>query len=282
MKQGINPGYVQYQRKKEEKRDFSDTLALCRTCGFTELDYLSPLKDENFRDTAHLHRELLNRAGMKVHQSHCPFFRYQENGIRLFPEFAERAVEAASILGAQYLVIHADEYRPADGFNSGEVLAKNYELLAPIVELCLKRNLSPAFENLFEDHFKAADGERSRFCSEPEEVVALIEKFHDPAVGACLDFGHAQCSSGEQYGKVLDLFEQHLFCTHVHDNYYRKDLHLPAFFGTIDWEMVMSRLKTSGYSGNFTWELVYGRFPDALLPEYLKFVHKTGEYLLAL
>ncbi len=279
MKQGINLGYVCYRRNSEEKRDFTEALALCRNAGFTEFDYLSSVLTDDYRETAHFCREALDRAGCTVHQSHCPFFRYQENGIRQFRKFAPRAVEAASVLGAKYLVIHADEYRPAGAYEPDDVFERNYDLMAPIVELCLKYGISPAFENLFEDHL-SGPSERSRFCAEPEELLALVERFHDPRVGVCLDSGHAQCSRGKAHIGVLELLEKHLFCTHIHDNYYGGDLHLPAFFGTIDWERFMHRLSVSGYSGNFTWELVYGRFPDPLLPDYLAFLHRIGEYLL--
>lgn len=279
MKQGINLGYVCHRRNSEEKRELAEALILCREAGFSELDYLSSVQTDDYRETAHFCREAMERAGVKVHQSHCPFFRYRENGISLFREFAPRAVEAASVLGAEYLVIHADEYRPSGPYDPDEVLERNYDLVAPVVEQCLERGISPAFENLFEDHLGAPDG-RSRFCSEPEEVLALVERFHDPRVGVCLDTGHAQCSGGNDHIRVLELLENHLFCTHIHDNYYGCDLHLPAFFGTVCWESVMSRLAACGYSGNFTWELVYGRFPDPLLPDYLAFLHRIGEYLL--
>jgi sugar phosphate isomerase/epimerase len=71
-------------------------------------------------------------------------------------------------------------------------------------------------------------------------------------------------------------------CTHVHDNKSSADLHQPAFAGTLPLEEVFTILKKNGYAGNLTWEMVYGRYPDELLPDFLKLLHKSGEYLDAL
>ena len=73
MKQGINLGYVCHRRNSEEKRELADALILCREAGFSELDYLSSVQTDDYRETAHFCREAMERAGVKVHQSHCPF-----------------------------------------------------------------------------------------------------------------------------------------------------------------------------------------------------------------
>ncbi len=74
----------------------------------------------------------------------------------------------------------------------------------------------------------------------------------------------------------------HLVCTHVHDNYYGSDLHLMPFLGDVDWEAHMACLRELGYAGKLSFEFVYGRFPDALLPVWLNSVAAVGNYLLGL
>ena len=41
-------------------------------------------------------------------------------------------------------------------------------------------------------------------------------------------------------------------------------------------------MKEQGYSGNLTYESVYGHIPDALLPAYLDYIRAVGEHLLSL
>ena len=44
----------------------------------------------------------------------------------------------------------------------------------------------------------------------------------------------------------------------------------------------MAVLKEIKYKGKLTFEMVYGTFPDALIGDYMKFLHGIGEYLMSL
>ena len=279
MRQGINLNFVR-KRRNAPDRPLGEALELCRNSGFRIIDHLTQVQDADWLDQAKRVREEVEARGMTVHQSHCPFFRYQAGGLELFAEYAPRAVEAAAVLGSKILVIHADEYREPDSFDPARILRRTCEYLAPVVALCVERGIRPAVENLFEDGLGRPAVERSRFTSQTEEILALMEHFSGSGIGCCWDSGHAQCAYGEKWFETLETLSPYLICTHLHDNSYRHDMHKPAFFGSLDWERIMLFLKTSGYSGDFTWEFVYERFPDELLPEFLQFVHKTGEYLI--
>ena len=281
MELGINPGYVRKQRGNPQGRSFAEALRLCHDAGFIQLDYLSELGDD-WEHAAQQRREEIDQQGLVVHQSHCPFFRYQQDGAGRFAQIAPRAVRAAAILGAQFLVVHADEYRVTDRFDQTEILNATYDTLAPIVDLAKQHGIRIAVENLFEDGFGPQVNGRSRYTSTIEEVLAVLDRFDDPAVGCCWDFGHARCTYGDGQLAALQQVGPRLFCTHVHDNYYNKDLHLPPFFGGIDWEAHMRYLHDSAYPGNFIYEFVYGSIPDALLPTYLNVAQQTGRYLLTL
>ena len=41
-------------------------------------------------------------------------------------------------------------------------------------------------------------------------------------------------------------------------------------------------LKRQGYQGQMTFEFVYGRFPDALMPAFMTMAAQTGRYLIDL
>ena len=140
----------------------------------------------------------------------------------------------------------------------------------------MKHGIRPAFETVFDD------GIGKRYGSRAEELLDVIGVFSGAGAGCCFDFGHGHIAFGDKFPENFALLLPHVVCTHVHDNFWRQDMHLPAYFGSIDWETTMSMLKKSGYSGEFVWEFVYERFPDALMPDYLQFIRRTGEYLISL
>ena len=115
--------------------------------------------------------------------------------------------------------------------------------------------------------------------------VARLDKHvlnHDPdLVIICYGLNDSN-GTKQEYLDALKQIGPYLCCTHVHDNYYEKDLHLTPFLGNIKWEEHMKYLAESGYQGKFSFELVYGAYPDALLGKWLKHVHEVGEYLLSL
>ncbi len=280
MKQGINIGYVQLKRNSEEKRSLQEALFLCKNAGFLDFDFLSAWNCDDYLEVARQARELFDANGCSVHQSHCPFFRYKEDGISLFKQAAPRAVEIAGILGAKYFVLHADEWpEKVFGYDCSLAAQKNYEIMAPIVELCAKHNVFPAFENLFDDTCRKDDNGRDRFSAKSEDLLQLLERFGKENVGICLDTGHAYVSYKENVLDLVECLAPYVVCTHIHDNKSSSDLHQPAFAGTLPLENVFALLRQNGYKGNLTWEMVYGRYPDELLPDFLALLHKSGEYL---
>lgn len=281
MEQGINLGIIAF-RRKEANRSFEESCKLALDAGFRNLDYLTSCVDDDYSETARRQREFLDHCGLTVHQSHCPFFRYQKDGLELFKKYAPRAVENAAILGAKFLVFHADEIRAEGSFDAEDIFKRNVELLKPLVDRCVELGIRPAIENLFEDKcFPEFDG-RSRYTSKTEEVLAVIDAFSGSGIGCCWDAGHAQVAYGKTALDELERLASHVVCTHMHDNSYGHDMHKPAFFGNMDWERAMGILNAAGYQGNFTWEFVYERFPEPLVLDYLRFVHRLGEYLTSL
>ena len=84
---------------------------------------------------------------------------------------------------------------------------------------------------------------------------------------------------------AFDAFKElfpHISCTHVHDNYYNKDLHLLPYQGNLEWTAHMRYMKENGYRGNFTYEFVYGNMPPMILHEYLLFAKKIADHLFSL
>ncbi|MBQ9070812.1 MAG: sugar phosphate isomerase/epimerase [Clostridia bacterium] len=284
MELGINFGYICSDSGDRLLETIIDRAKYAKELGFTALDFSTNIYRDDWRERAYAFRELADRNGIHVHQTHLPFNRY--NRARSHEEFlpyVSRALEVASILGAKYSVVHADEYRLPKGEEYDVKRAGNfiYDYLAPIVEDAKRFGVGIAVEDLFEDFTYGKP--RSRYTSTMDELLGIIERFNDEAVSCCWDFGHAQVAYGTEGAfEAFKMAFPYITCTHVHDNYYDKDLHLPPFMGNLDWASHMKYMRENGYKGNFTYEFVYGKMPPEILHEYLIFVKKIADYLFTL
>ena len=282
MELSINLDYLRRQRHTQTLRPLETVAAWCAQAGFRYLDYSGEYARDDWQAEAYRQREALDAAGLSVEQTHAPFNRYGSYEPALFAEYYRRAFETSRILGAKYVVVHADEYRPAGRYDEQQILSYTCDFLAPWVDFAAKNGLVVAVENLFEDKaFPEIDG-KNRYTARVEELLAVIERFHTPEVGCCWDFGHARCAFGDGMLDALRQAAPYLVCTHVHDNNHREDQHLLPFLGEIDWEAHMALLREHGYQGKLSFEFVYGRIPDALIPSCLETARRAGETLLAM
>jgi len=100
--------------------------------------------------------------------------------------------------------------------------------------------------------------------STPERLAALLEEQVDaPAVGVCLDVGHAFL-----LGDLVDGIEAlsgHLVTVHLHDNDGRVDEHLVPFDGSVDWPPALMALQKLGYADRLIFELEPNGSPRASL-----------------
>lgn len=93
------------------------------------------------------------------------------------------------------------------------------------------------------------------------DLVAICEEFDSPALGICLDTGHARLE-GLQPAEAVRACGQWLTCLHVHDNFGQSDQHLLPFDGNCDWSGFVATLRTVGYSGTLNLEVIYGPYRD--------------------
>ncbi len=273
------------RRKDGAMRSIDEMARLCVAAGFRYVDYTPDYISADWREKAQRDREVLDCAGIIVEQTHAPYNRYGAHPDELFSEYYRRVFEASKIMGAKYVVVHADEYRTVDHYDEQEIEDFTYDFLAPYVDYAVRAGMTVAIENVFEDGIRrrpAFDG-KSRYTSRLHELLNIINRFNMPSVKCCWDFGHANCAFGKE--KMVDMMKQvgaYICCTHVHDNYYGKDLHLVPFLGEIDWEAHMMALRQIGYQGKLSFETGYERFPDALLGKWLCHAADIGQYLIGL
>ena len=93
------------------------------------------------------------------------------------------------------------------------------------------------------------------------DLVAICEEFNSPALGICLDTGHARLE-GLQPAEAVRACGQWLTCLHVHDTFGESDQHLLPFDGDCDWSGFVPALRAVGYNGTLNLEVIYGPYQD--------------------
>lgn len=239
--------------------------------GFQALDFTPLSREEDWREFACRQKEICDANGLRVNQTHAPFNHHNAWGTE-HAKFLERAFEVTKILKARYMVVHGDEFDfDRLTYSAKQAADYNYELFAPYVERAAKENIKLAFENLFPD----ADPSTPRFCSRLEELLELLNRFPAENVCCCWDFGHGQIAFGAGQAQQMRMVGSRIECTHIHDNYYGKDLHLPPFMGEVDWTACRQVMRDIGYQGVLSLELVHGQLPETLVPSYVAFLRDS-------
>ena len=85
----------------------------------------------------------------------------------------------------------------------------------------------------------------------------LVSMADSPAVGFCLDAGHAHCCGKTSVVEWIDIMGDKLFTTHFHDNRGARnwtDEHRAPGFGTIPWLDVIAKLREIGYENTVNFE----------------------------
>ena len=108
-----------------------------------------------------------------------------------------------------------------------------------IVDYAQKLNVKVAFEN-------------TKMKGYLEYILSNLDNDN---IGICYDAGHCHIFYDDQF--PYQEFKNRILAVHLHDNDKSDDLHLMPFDGTIDWENVVTGLKTANYRGPITLELCY-------------------------
>lgn len=234
--------------------------------------------------------EYYNKIGLKVDKVHAGFtIDRNKHDWKPLLDDAIKCIDKTVAIGSNLLVIHADVYTCEYGkYNEKDAFKTTYEYVAPIVEKAKKCGVNIAIENLFEE---GQANTRLRYTSTAEDLIEIIDAFGDPCVTCCWDFGHAAAAFGDDMVNQMKKLGNRITCTHIHDNKstgpatmhiynYLKDLHLPIFYGKINWEENIRALKDLGFDGVYNLELGDLNFPEALLLDNLKMIYKNSRYML--
>ena len=270
---GIAPTYFMRHNNGEEPITLPDAIDLVARHGFRAMLLSSFMP----RELAEKVKERLALSGAYAHQTHLPYYRYSKN-----VDYTEvgktllACAESSRALGVHIMVAHADEFDFSVDYTPEKAFEFNRRLFDPIVNFAAKNGMRVAFENVFEDMG------RGRYGSKTEELLKICHAFSSDTVGICWDFGHAKMQYPDGYASAFDAAADRVISTHLHDNYYYKDLHVPPFLGDTDFGALMKIYKRKCPEVPLTLEMVYGTLPRALHESYAAFLYEGCSFLTKL
>jgi|GEM_PF-751239 len=269
---------VRWDGKQLHKRPFKAILHeidCIRQAGVDEIMISSyhmeePADFDQDVETQKIGKALAER-GMKAnqHHGHAACLALPGSPQKQVVDNLKRCVDFSANLHADNLVLHLGKLAGRYPDMRGEKAAFD--------SLLAKHGRDAVIDIVAENMREAADHARSRgvkialenldafhHLSDMEQLPRIVAKAKHPALGYCLDFGHANCA-GVSVVDWIKIMGGKLFTTHVHDNHgdpkhlvvkgklidatSEFDEHLPPGFGTIPWTDAIIAL----------WEIKYRR-----------------------
>lgn len=240
-----------------------------------------PMTHGGAEQWAEQQRKIADDLGISIHQTHgytLTGLQWDDPDCEYQPTFLERnlrCIRATRILGAEWMVVHPTNLPHAPLYSAKEAKEANLAYLAPLIEEAKKQGVGLAIENMVD-----FGRNQRRYCGgDPYELIDLVDTINDPAVGICIDTGHAH-QAGLSAGDFIRLAGHRLKATHINDNHRDHDAHLLPFYGSADWQDIAKALKEIGYQNDFSFELSHVNMPaDAVIP-WLHFIHELGKSII--
>jgi L-ribulose-5-phosphate 3-epimerase len=261
--------------------DAKESIQKCAEAGYKVLDISlnsvsypgRPMSMPNWKDWVYSIKEQFQKYNITPSQSHAFYYAHSKDpfgNVDLCEELIHRGIEASGILGVKWVVMHPIHGVDTEGKTISEAIKMNAEYFKGYEEFAAHNGVGIAIENMIKGHMVSAD-----------ELLELLDVLDSPVFGTCWDTGHANLSGQNQGESILKMGKK-LKALHIADNNGRTDEHLAPLYGTINWEEVIKALRSSGYEGDFTYEI--HRFTYKLPPDMrdtvLKFTCELGNYLL--
>ncbi len=190
-------------------------------------------------------KEKAQTVGVELYSAHSPCGDYDLTSLDddEYNEALEvhfRSVEALALVGVQHFVVHQI------GGPREEWPHRTERAVSALQSLC--QRASEVDMKILIENFVGYDCQMLR---------QLVDKVDSPALGICLDIGHANLYT-QSMGTEIEAAGEYLWSLHVHDNHGPDsgDEHLPPGWGTINWPEVVRALNEVGYTGPFMMEVM--------------------------
>lgn len=181
-----------------------------------------------------------------------------------FDKLLARSAKAASLLGAEILVVHPVDNLIDAEYNSKVNLETNKKYLSEVVSEAEKYGVKIAVENVY---YSSVYRLRRRYGESAEEVIALAEAI---SAGVCWNCGHAHPVTMDQ-GRAIEKIGKRMILMHLSDSKGNTDAGLPPMIGSgnIKWESIMPSVAKIGYEGYAILQAdqYLCGFPKALQPD---------------
>ncbi len=272
---------------------------LAKEAGFEAVDYDLTVMEkgtgdvwhsDSYREEAKRIREIYEKAGVPIVQTHTPFrftnWSDEENFEGFIMPTMKLSVEVSALLGAKVAVVHPLHFMKYEG-NEEEIFEMNMKYYRELIPVAEKFDIKVAVENMFQwDDFRGLPAHDT--CSKIDEFIRYVDTLNNDHIIACLDVGHVglpRPDGMESWDFVRALGHDRLKSLHIHDNDYRNDQHILPYMGRIDWDKVTEALGEIDYDGDFTYEVGIlnrlKRVGEDFAPGELKYMAEVGKHLVA-
>jgi sugar phosphate isomerase/epimerase len=217
--------------------------------------------DDSYYPDYRTHPEIARKAGLYIESVHLPFSTVNsfwldnlegnglvENHLQWINDCAEFSIPTA--------VMHLSSGDNPPPFNS-----LGLDRLKRIIEKAESVNVCVALENL----------------RKVEYLEYALKNIDSPKCGFCFDSGHQHHRSPDV--DLLSMYGARLMALHLHDNDQTADQHLFPFDGTIDWDIILGKIKSTGYRGAISLELKNTRYKNLTSEEFLCAAYERAKKL---
>lgn len=213
------------------------------------------------RQRADAVRALLERHDIKpVLHAHHGINLMDLPNLAMHRAVAEASIDLAGELGVASIVIHSGKAPTDVWLTSREYLLETErEEFKRLGDRASRAGAQLAVENMIAQPI----GNLTAYGADPRALADQLQETGHPAIGGCLDFGHAYLSApvlGFDYLEAIQAFSEQVWHLHLHDNFgiadHKRyddtgdrvalgigDLHMPMGWGGIPWVDVLPRMR---------------------------------------
>lgn len=202
-----------------------------------DLDLVSPVQ---LRQLA----QQLSASGLAC-TIHAPFMDLNPGALEplVFAATQQRftqTLDMAETLGARLIVFHPGYDPWKYGGQDHLWLEQNLRFWPPLLARAAQFDCILALENIFEVR--------------PDTLFELLVQIHSPFFGHCFDIGHWNLFSVTTLNDWFAVLGSRMVHLHLHDNFGKRDDHLPIGEGNIDFSTLFSLLGVLPLSPSITLE----------------------------
>ena len=234
-------GIVDYKKMNEHGYNACDFSLLTNINGD-----VYKLNDEEFLKVLSKEKEEANKNGIEIYQVHGPWpvdsttnEKRQEN-----IKYYKKSIAGTKILGSKYVVIHPLMPNGWKDEDYNETYEINKETFEEICDFALDYGVNVCIENMPTPNHE---------FSYTKNLYKFVCDLNRENFFICYDTGHSLVCK-ENIKETILLIKDKLKVFHIHDNNAVSDLHLPPYFGKINWNEFKEAIKEIGFSGSLSLE----------------------------